>query len=40
MGTYGAALGYFEFPWDMAVGPDGKLYIADTYNARIQKWKE
>jgi sugar lactone lactonase YvrE len=39
-GTFGSALGYFEFPWDAAVGPDGKLYIADTYNARVQKWKE
>jgi N-acetylneuraminic acid mutarotase len=39
-GTNGDALGYFEWPWDMAVGPDGKLYIADTYNSRIQKWKE
>jgi hypothetical protein len=39
-GTFGHALGYFQWPWDMAVGPDGKLYIADTYNSRIQKWKE
>ena len=39
-GTYGTALGSFEFPWDMMVGPDGKLYIADTYNGRIQKWKD
>jgi IPT/TIG domain/NHL repeat/Kelch motif len=39
-GTYGAALGFFEFPWDMTIGPDGKLYVADTYNSRIQRWKE
>lgn len=39
-GTFGHTLGYFEFPADMAVGPDGKLYIADTYHLRIQKWKE
>ena len=39
-GTYGSTVGFFNFPWDVAVGPDGKLYIADAYNARIQKWKE
>ncbi|MBI5430998.1 MAG: IPT/TIG domain-containing protein [Nitrosomonadales bacterium] len=39
-GTYGDALGFFKFPWDMTIGPDGKLYVADSYNARIQRWKE
>ena len=39
-GTYGDALGYFKFPWDVMADPGGKLYIADTYNARIQKWKD
>jgi hypothetical protein len=40
IGTDGSELGYFEYPWDMAVGSDSKLYIADTYNSRIVKWKE
>jgi DNA-binding beta-propeller fold protein YncE len=39
-GTYGNALGYFKFPWNVTIGPDGKLYIADTSNSRIVKWKE
>ncbi len=39
-GTYGTALGYFNNPEDVAMGQDGKLYIADSYNGRIQKWKE
>lgn len=39
-GTYGDALGFLKFPWDMTIGLDGKLYVADSYNSRIQRWRE
>jgi DNA-binding beta-propeller fold protein YncE len=33
-----AAGGTFYEPWDVAVGPDGSVYVSDTWNHRVQKF--
>ncbi len=30
--------GSFNEPWDIAIGPDGSVYVSDTWNHRVQKF--
>jgi predicted membrane-bound mannosyltransferase/DNA-binding beta-propeller fold protein YncE len=36
--TGNALIGTFNEPWGVAVGPDGSVYVTDTWNHRVQKF--
>jgi predicted membrane-bound mannosyltransferase/DNA-binding beta-propeller fold protein YncE len=36
--TFTAPNGSFNEPWSLAIGPDGSVYVADTWNHRVQKF--
>jgi predicted membrane-bound mannosyltransferase/DNA-binding beta-propeller fold protein YncE len=36
--TGNAPAGTFNEPWGVAVGPDGSVYVSDTWNHRVQKF--
>lgn len=38
-GSYGSGDGQFYSPWDVAIGPDGYVYVADHSNHRVQKFE-
>jgi DNA-binding beta-propeller fold protein YncE len=38
--TGNAPAGTFNEPWGVAVGPDGSVYVSDTWNHRVQKFSE
>lgn len=38
IGGFGNALGQFNEPVGLAQGPDGSIYVADTWNGRIQRF--
>ena len=37
-GTEGTGDGQFSVPYSVAVASDSSVYVADTYNDRIQKF--
>ncbi len=40
IGSAGSAAGQFASPRDVAIAPDGSVYVADQYNHRIQHFSE
>ena len=38
MGGEGVADGQFEYPNSVAIDARGRVYVADTFNDRVQVW--
>jgi len=39
LGRAGRAPGDLAYPWGVAAGPDGNIYVVDAGNNRIQVWR-
>ena len=39
IGHHGSGEGYFDYPCGIAIGPRGNIYVADTFNQRIQMFR-
>jgi len=42
LGVYGSAgrrVGQLAYPWGLAIGGEGRVFIVDAGNNRIQVWK-
>jgi sugar lactone lactonase YvrE len=37
-GERGTDIGQFQYPNDISIGPDKKIYVTDVYNNRVQVW--
>lgn len=37
-GAKGTDLAQFQYPQSIAIGPDDKIYVTDTFNSRVQVW--
>ena len=35
-GKRGSGIGQFNYPYNIKISPDGKIYVADTFNDRVQ----